>query len=40
MRADIRTNFFSKANGKGEGIFIETLFSTFKKRRFKVPVAL
>ena len=38
---DIRANFFSKANGKGERIFKETLFSTFKKRRFKVvPVAL
>ena len=37
---DIRANFFSKANGKGEGIFIKTLFFTFKKRRFKVPVAL
>ena len=38
--ADIRANFFSKANGKGERMFIQTLFSTFKKRRFKIPVAL
>ena len=33
--ADIRAKFFSKANGKGEKIFIKTLFFYVQKTTFQ-----
>ena len=40
MRSQHTCQFFVEGKRQGERIFIETLFFTFKKRRFKVPVAL